>query len=124
MDEDKYYELIDIYKNPEHSGKLQDFDVSEEGYSTSCGDTFNVYLKMENGTIKEASFEGNGCIISTVSISKLCSEVVGKSSDKVNSMGLEDVKRIIGIDHISASRVGCALVGLETIKKALAKYKL
>lgn len=121
MDESRYYELVDLYKNPEHKGKLDDFDFKAEEYSSSCGDKFSVYIKMDGERIKEASFEGNGCIISTVSISKVCGAITGKTTGGVESMGLEDVKKLLGIDKISLSRIPCATIGLETIKKALNK---
>jgi nitrogen fixation NifU-like protein len=124
MDEEKYYDFIDLYKDPEHKGKPEAFDLSEEGYSTSCGDSFNVYIKLDGDRIRDVSFEGNGCIISTVSISKLCGYAVGKNIEDVKKLGLDDIKKLIGIEHISTSRIGCAMVGLETIKKALAKYKI
>ncbi|MCL5101644.1 MAG: iron-sulfur cluster assembly scaffold protein [Candidatus Parvarchaeota archaeon] len=119
MDEEKYYEFVDLYKNPEHFGKLKEFDISEEDYSSSCGDRFNVYLKIEKDKIKDASFEGSGCIISTVSVSKVCGYILGKSLTDVKGMGLEDVKKIVGVNQISISRIPCAMIGLETIKKAL-----
>ncbi len=122
MDEEKYYEFVDLYKNPEHHGKPEDYDVAEEEHSSSCGDVFKVYIKMDGGRIKNASFDGSGCIISTVSISTTCGEVIGKTADEVQRMNLDDVKRIVGVDQISLSRIKCATIGLETIKKTL--YKL
>jgi NifU-like protein involved in Fe-S cluster formation len=119
MDESKYYEFIDLYKNPEHFGKLKDFDASEENYSSSCGDKFVVYIKMDSGSIRDISFEGNGCIISTVSLSKLCGAIIGKRTAEVDNMQISDVKKLIGVDQISLSRIPCAMIGLETVKKAL-----
>lgn len=124
MDEEKYYEFIDLYKNPEHFGKLKEYDVSEEDYSSSCGDVFKVYVKLDDNKIKDASFEGSGCIISTVSISKVCGDIINKSIEDVEKMTLENVKSIIGVEKISLSRVPCAMVGLETIRKALKKKAL
>jgi NifU-like protein involved in Fe-S cluster formation len=123
MDEAKYYEFVDLYKNPEHFGKLKDYNLSEEEYSTSCGDRFRVYIKMDKKKVKEASFEGSGCIIATVSISKVCGYIIGKTKEEIIKMGLDDVKKIVGVDQISLSRISCATIGLETIKKALANSK-
>ena len=119
MDESKYYEFIDLYKNPEHFGKPARFDLSEEGYSQSCGDKFAVYIEMDGGNIRDAFFEGSGCIISTVSLSKLCGAMIGKPVAEVEKMQLADVKKLIGVDQISLSRIPCAMIGLETVKKAL-----
>lgn len=121
MDEEKYYDMIELYKHPEHFGKPEDFDVEHEEYSSSCGDVFKVYLKMDGDIVKDASFEGSGCVISTISISKLCGEITGKKIHDILSMNLDDIKRIISVDAINSSRVKCATIGLETVKAALSK---
>ena len=117
MEDDKFYELVELYRNPEHYGKLSKYNYSEAGYSPSCGDKFSVYLDVENGIIKDASFDGKGCVISTVSLSKLCSYIIGKPLKEVKEMELKDIKNLLGMDEISISRVKCATVGLDTIKK-------
>ena len=117
MEDDKFYELVELYRNPEHYGKLSKYNYSEEGYSPSCGDKFSVYLEVENGLIKDASFDGKGCVISTVSLSKLCDFLIDKQIKEVEKMELKDIENLLGIKDISISRVKCATVGLEAIKK-------
>ena len=117
MEDDKFYELVELYRNPEHYGKLSKYNYSEAGYSPSCGDKFSVYLDVENGIIKDASFDGKGCVISTVSLSKLCSYIIGKPLKEVKEMELKDIKNLLGMEELSISRVKCATVGLDTIKK-------
>lgn len=116
MEDDKFYELVEIYRNPSHLGRLDDFNYSANGYSSSCGDKFIIYLKIEGGLVKDASFEGKGCVISTVSLSKLCGFLIGKRIDEIENMGLESVKELIGVKEISISRVKCATVGLDAVK--------
>ena len=117
MGDDKFYELVELYRNPEHYGKLSKYNYSEEGYSPSCGDKFSVYLEVENGLIKDASFDGKGCVISTVSLSKLCDFLIDKQIKEVEKMELKDIENLLGIKDISISRVKCATVGLDAIKK-------
>lgn len=118
-----YYDMVDLYKNPHHYGKLKEFDLHSEDSSSSCSDSFAVYIKTDAGHIADLSFDGSGCIISTVSMSKVCDFLVGKELSKVKYMGLEDVKKLIGIDKISMNRINCAMIGLETIKKAVSDAK-
>jgi NifU homolog involved in Fe-S cluster formation len=121
MEEDKLYDLIDLYRNPLHYGKPTHFNLEEEGYSPSCGDRFIVYLDVENELIKDASFEGSGCVVSTVAASKLCSYIIGRGVKDVDDLGVEDIKRLLGLTNISAARVKCSLVGLNAVKSALHK---
>ena len=124
MGDDKFYELVELYRNPEHYGKLSKYNYSEEGYSPSCGDKFSVYLEVENGLIKDASFDGKGCVISTVSLSKLCDFLIDKQIKEVEKMELKDIENLLGIKDISISRVKCATVGLDTIKKLYQKVNI
>ena len=54
-------------------------------------------------------------------MSKLCGELVGKDVKTVMNMGLDDIKRILSVDTINPSRVKCATIGLDAVKKALSK---
>ena len=117
MEDDKFYELVELYRNPEHFGKLEKYNYSEAGYSPSCGDKFFVYLDIENGIVKNASFDGKGCVISTVSLSKLCRFLINKPLKEIKSMELKDIKNLLGIEDLSISRVKCATVGLDAVKK-------
>ena len=49
------------------------------GFNPICGDDFNVYLKIEDGEIKDAAFDGAGCAISTASASLMTESIIGKS---------------------------------------------
>ena len=49
------------------------------GFNPICGDDFNIYLQVENNIIKDASFNGSGCAISTASASLMTEAVRGMS---------------------------------------------
>jgi nitrogen fixation NifU-like protein len=121
MDEMKFYELSELYKNPPHFGKMSDYTYSYEGFSPSCGDDFTVYLKIKDDNIEDASFFGYGCVISTISLSKLCDYIIGKKKDILNEIDLAKIESLVGIDKINPSRVKCATLGVDSFKKAISK---
>ncbi len=123
MEDDKFYEFLELYRNPEHYGKPGKFSQSESCYSPSCGDRFVVYLELEDGRVKNASFEGSGCVISTVATSKLCSYLIGRSLSDVKEMNLDSIKKLLGVTELSISRVKCATVSLEAVKKMALKVE-
>ncbi|EFD92861.1 MAG: nitrogen-fixing NifU domain protein [Candidatus Parvarchaeum acidophilus ARMAN-5] len=116
MEDDKFYELVELYRNPEHFGKLDKYNYSKESFSPSCGDKFSLYLETKDGKIENASFYGRGCVISTVSLSKLCEFLIGKKIEDVKELNLDSIKKLIGIDEISISRIKCATIGLDALK--------
>src|SRR4030095_17045813 len=50
-----------------------------EGYNPLCGDRLTVYLRVDDGVIKEATFQGSGCAISKASASLMTDSVKGKT---------------------------------------------
>ena len=71
--------ILDHNKNPKNYGKLECANCSSEGYNPLCGDHINLYLQVENGRIRDVSFEGSGCAISKASASLMTAELKGKS---------------------------------------------
>ncbi len=115
--------FIDIYKNPKNFGKLEHYDA-KESESTNCGDNITMYVKIENGKIKDISFEGEGCVVSIVSASILTQNVKGEKIEKIKNMDAKELFDLIGIDlSKNPTKAGCALLSLHTLKKALEKIK-
>lgn len=87
-----YRELIlDHNRRPRNHRKLEAPCTHAEGYNPLCGDRVTVFVKVEEGTIKDVSFEGSGCAISTASASLMTEAMKGKS--------LEEAKKLFGRFH-------------------------
>lgn len=71
--------ILDHNKNPKNYGKLESANCASEGYNPLCGDHINLYLQVEDGRIRDVSFEGSGCAISKSSASLMTAELKGKS---------------------------------------------
>jgi len=71
--------ILDHNKNPKNYGKLERANHSSEGYNPLCGDHLNLYLQVEDGRIRDLSFEASGCAISKASASLMTAELKGKS---------------------------------------------
>jgi nitrogen fixation NifU-like protein len=56
------------------------------GYNPLCGDEFTVHLRVEEGVIRDAGFEGAGCAISTASASLMTEAVKGRTVDEVRQL--------------------------------------
>ena len=76
-----YEELIlDHNRNPRHFNKIpQGANRRAEGDNPLCGDHYTVHLRVDNGIVADAGFEGSGCAISKASASLMLESVLGKS---------------------------------------------
>jgi nitrogen fixation NifU-like protein len=112
-------ELLELYRHPRNRGKLIRPDIKTEESNPMCGDQVEIQVKLDKeGRIKEAVFDGKGCVISMASTSLLLEHVKGKTLAEIDEMTREDVLDLIGI-NLSPSRIKCAVLPLATLKKGI-----
>jgi nitrogen fixation protein NifU and related proteins len=84
---DLYQEtILDHNKRPRNFKKLEDANRCADGYNPLCGDKVKVYLRLEDGRVKDLSFEGSGCAISKASASVMTETLKGKTIEEVEAM--------------------------------------
>src|SRR3972149_857502 len=122
--DDLYRELLlDHYRNPRNKGRLEQADVSVEGYNPLCGDEVQLMLDLDDGVIKDVRFLGRGCSISQASASMMTTAIKGQKVAKVRHLieafrkmivdgkgadpELGDLEALEGISHMPV-RVKCA----------------
>jgi nitrogen fixation protein NifU and related proteins len=77
---DLYQELIlDHYRQPHNHRRIAQPDRTAEGYNPLCGDHVTVFLKLDGDVVKEVTFEGGGCAISTASASIMTDTLKGRT---------------------------------------------
>jgi len=121
--DDLYREnILDHYKNPRNHGEIADADAYAEGMNPLCGDEVSIFVSFaEDGeTIADAKFAGRGCAISQASTSMLTELVRGRKARDVLEFEREELLDEVGIP-LTPVRLKCAILGLHTLKVALAK---
>ncbi len=75
-----YTELIMSHNRSKHNkGALEGADKSVRGHNPNCGDDITINVKVEDGIIKDATYEGSGCAISEASASIMIDLLKGSS---------------------------------------------
>lgn len=123
---DIYQEVIlDEYKHPRNKGKLASADICMPKTNASCGDDVTVYIKLSEDKTKilDISWEGNGCVISQVTMSMLSEYVKGKTVSEVELLNKDDLIHLLKLTDISYGREKCLLLGLQAVQKALTEGK-
>lgn len=129
--------IMDHIKNARNFHALAGANRSSQGINPLCGDTFNVYARVEGDRVVEAAFECECCGISMASASIMTEAVRGKTVTETralvrhfgqmlrNQADKEEVPAGAGeiamLDLIAEfpSRVNCALLGWHTLDAAL-----
>jgi nitrogen fixation NifU-like protein len=74
--------ILDHNRQPRNFGPLEPADASVEGFNPMCGDHLTLRLRLNQDTISDIRFEGQGCAISTASASLMTEAVKGKNRDE------------------------------------------
>jgi nitrogen fixation NifU-like protein len=77
--------ILDHHKRPRNFRMLEGASRAE-GSNPLCGDRLTVYLRMANGTIQEAAFQGFGCAIATASASLMTESVKGRTLGEAQAL--------------------------------------
>ncbi len=80
--------ILDHNRRPRNFGSLESPDASVEGFNPMCGDHLTLRLKLQDDTISDIRFEGQGCAISTASASLMTEAVKGKSREAALSFSI------------------------------------
>jgi nitrogen fixation NifU-like protein len=120
---DIYHEMIiDYSRNPLNFGKLENPDVTYHDSNPLCGDSIDIDLKIKEDKISDIKFHGKGCAICMACTSVLTELTKGKGIDDVKKINKNDILSELGLEHLQAVRIKCALLSLKVLKYALYSY--
>jgi len=84
---DLYQEVIfDHNRNPRNFRAMDDADRQIDGFNPLCGDRLTLFIKVNDGKIIDASFQGQGCAISTASASLMTDIIKGQTEDEAQEL--------------------------------------
>ncbi|MER3481043.1 MAG: SUF system NifU family Fe-S cluster assembly protein [Meiothermus sp.] len=134
LDEIYKQTILEHYKRPQNFGVLPPPVLSTPGVNPACGDQLELYLRLEDGKIGAAMWQGQGCAISMASASMMTGLIRGKTiPEALDLVGkfkamivdgaepapeLGDLKALAGVHKLHA-RVKCATLAWNTLEEAL-----
>jgi len=71
--------ILDHTKHPRNFREMPDANRRADGHNPLCGDRATVFLQVEGEIVRDVSFNGSGCSISTASASMMTDAVKGKT---------------------------------------------
>ena len=114
-----YHEVIvDHGRHPRNFGELPDAKKLR-GYNPLCGDELTLYLKIDQGRIADARFDGHGCAISMASTSLMTQAIKGKTLEEAENL-FQNFHAFLMEDRHDA--VTETLLGKLVILKGVAEY--
>ncbi|GAM14358.1 Fe-S cluster assembly sulfur transfer protein SufU [Mesobacillus selenatarsenatis] len=129
--------IMDHYKNPRNKGVLEEGSLTVNMNNPTCGDRIQLTMKVEDGMVTDAKFEGEGCSISMSSASMMTQAVKGrpieealklstvfsdimqgKEYEEDDDLDLGDIEALQGVAKFPA-RIKCATLAWKAMEKGL-----
>jgi nitrogen fixation NifU-like protein len=70
--------ILDHNRKPRNFRAVAGANRTAEGHNPLCGDHIALALRVEDGVIRDAAFQGAGCAISRAAASMMTESVIGK----------------------------------------------
>ncbi|CDQ39160.1 MULTISPECIES: Fe-S cluster assembly sulfur transfer protein SufU [Virgibacillus] len=128
--------IMDHYKNPRNKGSLEGDILTVDMNNPTCGDRIQLQLQVEDGIVKDAKFQGEGCSISMASASMMTQAIKGKKiedamkmstmfsqmmlGEEVDEEGIDlgDIQALQGVSKFPA-RIKCATLSWKAMEKGV-----
>ena len=105
--------VMEHFSNPRNVGEIPDANGIGEVGNAKCGDIMKIYLKIEDGIIKDASFKTFGCGAAVATSSMSTELIKGKTIEEALKLTNADVTR--ALDGLPAEKVHCSVLAEQGI---------
>jgi nitrogen fixation NifU-like protein len=112
--------VIELFLHPKNIGKIENPD----GFGRikgSCGDTMEIFLRVNNGIIRSATYRTDGCGTTIASASMATEMIKGKTIEEAGSITDKDILDALG--GLPDESKHCALLAADTIRAAINDYR-
>ncbi len=108
--------VIEEYKHPYHFGTIENPSAMAK-IKGWCGDTMQIFLKINGDRIDNATFFTDGCGATVACGSMVIKLIQNKSIEEIEKITKEDLKN--ALDGLPPENAHCAELTINTLKAAL-----
>lgn len=121
--------IIELAQNPKNVGKIEGENVYYTRIANPiCGDITDLYVKIENGMVKDAKFLTFGCFVTIASASVLTEVIKGKNIEELlvgeGEEIIERIKNLINeqLGKIPKQKLHCPPASVEAFLRVAENY--
>jgi len=108
------------FANPRNVGEMEDADGVGKVGNEVCGDIMNLYLKVKDGVITDATFKTFGCGAAIATSSMVTELVKGKTIEEALAISNRAVAEALG--GLPPIKMHCSVLAEEALKSAIDDY--
>lgn len=115
--------VLEHFKNPRNTGRIEDPDGKATEGSPACGDMVSLYLKVDPETkiITDIKFESYGCASNIATGSIITELAKGKTIEEAKKITWKDASEALG--GLPKIKVHCSVLAVEVLQSAIQNYE-
>lgn len=113
--------VMDHFQNPRNVGELVEADGIGEIGNPRCGDIMKLWIKVEDGRIRDCRFKTFGCGAAIATSSMLTEMVIGKTLEEALDITNQAVAD--ALDGLPPVKMHCSNLAADVLKKAIEDYQ-
>lgn len=121
MHSDYSLKVIEHFMTPQNVGRLDNPNGVGKYGDMKCGDSLEIFLRVENGIIEKIKFLVFGCTASIATSSMITEMAKGKTIEEARSITEKDL--IEALDGLPESKLHCSVLGVKALNAALDNYE-
>ena len=112
--------VMDHFMHPRNVGEMEDASCTGTVGNAKCGDIMKIYLKIDDGIIKDAKFKTFGCGSAIATSSMATEMIIGKRVEEALTLSNKAVAE--ALDGLPANKMHCSLLAEQAVKAAIKEY--
>lgn len=109
------------FRKPKNAREMKNPSAVGKVGNPQCGDVMQLFLKIKDGKIKDASFKTFGCVAAISTSDVLCDIIKGKTIKKALKVTAKDIIKKLGT--LPSVKVHCSVLGREALHAAVKNYE-
>ena len=112
--------VMEHFANPHNVGEIPDANGVGEVGNQKCGDIMKMFLKIEDGVIKDVKFQTFGCGAAIATSSMATDLIKGKPLSE--ALKLTNQAVVEALDGLPPVKLHCSVLAEQAVKAAVADY--
>lgn len=115
--------VLEHFKNPRNTGRIENPDGKATEGSPACGDMVSLYLNVDPETkvITDIKFESYGCASNIATGSIITELAKGKTIDEAKKITWQDASEALG--GLPKIKAHCSVLAVEVLRSAIQNYE-
>ncbi|SFR02998.1 Fe-S cluster assembly scaffold protein NifU [Desulfoscipio geothermicus] len=113
--------VMDHFENPRNVGEIPDADGVGQVGNPTCGDIMKIYLKIDDGIIKDIKFKTFGCGAAIATSSMVTEMAKGKTIAEALQLSNKAVAEALG--GLPPKKMHCSNLAADALHAAIQDYQ-